>query len=67
MHGTKATQVQPTRHTLVFNEAVMVAPFFDNFKMPNIASYNGKGDPATHVEVFRSWMDFERVSELARC
>lgn len=52
---------------MIFSEAVMTALFPDNFKMPNIASYDDKGDPATHVEVFCSWLDFERVSELAKC
>lgn len=66
MRGAEAIQTQPTLHTLVFSEVVMVATFLDNFKMPNIIPYNGKGDPAAHVEVFRSWMDFERVLKQAR-
>lgn len=67
MCSVKAMQVQPTHYTTVFSEAVMVALFPKNFKMPNIPPYNGRGDCTAHVEVFRSWMDFERVSELARC
>lgn len=45
----------------------MVMSFVDNFKMLNIMPYNGKGDLAAHIEVFRSWMDFKRVLKLARC
>lgn len=45
----------------------MEAPFLDNFKMPNITSYDGKDDPTAYVEAFWSWMDFKRVSELVRC
>lgn len=57
--GVEAMQDQPTHHTMVFSEAVMVAPFLRNFKMPNIPFYNDRRDPTTHVEVFCSWMDFE--------
>lgn len=32
----------------------MAAPFPNNFKMPNITSYDGKGDLAAYVEVFCS-------------
>lgn len=51
----------------MFSEVVMVASFSTNFKMLNIASYDGKGDPTAHVEVFHSWIDFEKVLELAKC
>lgn len=67
MHAAEAIQAQPTRHILVFNETVMTAPFPNDFKMPNITPYNGKGDLAVYIEVFHSWMNFERVAELARC
>lgn len=50
----------------MFSEAVMVALFFNNFRGPNITLYDSRGDPVTHVEVFHSWIDFERFSELAR-
>lgn len=53
--------------TFVFNEVVMAAPFLDNFKMPSITPYNEKGDLMVYVEVFRSWVNFERVSKPARC
>lgn len=45
--------------TTVFNEAMMVAPFPDNLKIPNITPYNGKEDPTAHVEVFHSWIDLK--------
>lgn len=67
MRGADALQVQPTHHTLVFSEMVMAAPFPNNFKMPSIPPYNDRGDPTSHVEVFRIWMDFKRVLELDRC
>lgn len=50
----------------MFSEAVMATLFLDNFKMLSIISYNGKGDPTTYAKVFRFWIDFERVLELAR-
>lgn len=67
MHGVEAISTEPACHKSVFSKAVMAAPFLDNFKMPNIIRYNGKEDPAAHVEVFLSWMDFEKVSKQARC
>ena len=45
----------------------MVAPLPKTFKMPNLVIYDGKGDPNNHIDIFKSWMDFEQVSELARC
>lgn len=66
MCNTEATQAQPTRHTSMFSEVVMVALFLNNFKMLNTL-YNSKGDLTAHVEVFCLWKEFERVSELARC
>lgn len=45
----------------------MTAPFLDNFKMSSITPYDGKGDLTAHVEVFHFWMDFDKVSELAKC
>ena len=35
--------------------------------MPNIPSYEGKGDPHEHVALFRAWMDVENVTPLAMC
>lgn len=67
MCGADGVKASLIRHTLVLSEAVMVVPFPDNFKMLNIAPYDKKGDLVMHVEVFYAWMDFKRVSELARC
>lgn len=53
MHDVEVSKTQSTCHTFVFSEAIMVAPFPNNFKMLSITPYNGKGDLATHVEVFR--------------
>lgn len=61
------SKAESTCHTFVFSEVVMIAPFLDNFKMPSIAPYDSKGDLIAYVVVFFFWMDFERVSELARC
>lgn len=66
MRGAEAILGQLTHHTIVFNEAVMATPFPRNFKMPGIPLYSGREDPAAYVEVIHSWMDFERLSELAR-
>lgn len=54
MRGVEALKAQLIHHTLVFGKVVMAAPFLDNFKMPTITPYDGKGDPAAHVEVFHS-------------
>lgn len=67
MYGADALQAQPTHHTSVFSEAVMIVPVSNNFKMLNIPLYSGRGDLTAHVDVFHMWMDLKRVSELARC
>lgn len=54
MHEIDAIKVQANHHNFIFSDVVMEAPFLDNFKMSNITSYDGKGDPVTHVEVFQS-------------
>lgn len=61
MYNVDALKALSTRHISMFSEAIMAAPFPDNFKMLSITPYDGKGDLATYVEVF------ERVSELAKC
>ena len=50
-----------------YSEEIMHAPLPKTFKMPNLVVYDGKGDPNNHIDIFKSWMDFEQVSELARC
>lgn len=67
MHDADALEAPSTRQTSVFSKVVIVALFSNNFKMLSFTSYNGKGDPITYVKVFHSWMDFKKVSMLARC
>lgn len=67
MCSADASKAQSIRNTSVFNEALMTAPFPDNFKMPSITPYDDKGDLFAYMEIFCSWIDFERVSGLARC
>lgn len=63
MRNVDALKTQSTCHTFVFSDAVMAAPFLDNFKRLNITTYDGKGDPATYMEVFlfldRFWKGFK--------
>ena len=55
------------RTSCPFSDEIMAAPFPSDFKMPNIATYDGRGDPINHVDGFKTWMNFVGVSELARC
>lgn len=66
MHSVNVLKALSTCHIFVFSEAIMVTPFSDNFKMPSITLYDGKRDLAIYVEVFCSWMDFEKVSKLTK-
>lgn len=66
----KGAEVHPEHPVLIryatpFSNEIMAAPFPQNFKMPNLVVYDGKGDPKAHVDVFNTWMDFEGVSEIA--
>jgi hypothetical protein len=46
---------------------VMKSPFPDNFKIPSINSYNGKGDPIIHIENFQTHPSFYNIpDETAR-
>ena len=45
----------------------MNTPLPKTFKMPNLMIYDGKGDPNKHLDVFRSWMNFEQVFSCAQC
>ena len=57
----------PRRFESPYSKEILVAPLPKTFKMPNLVIYDGKGDPNNHIDIFKSWMDFEQVSELARC
>lgn len=57
----------PIRYVTPFSDKIMAAPFPQNFTMPNLVVYNGKGDPKAHVVMFNTWMNFEGVFEIARC
>ncbi|KAF3443328.1 hypothetical protein FNV43_RR13010 [Rhamnella rubrinervis] len=50
-----------------YNVEIMEAPLLKNFKMSNLVIYNGKGDSNGHLDVFRSWMNFEQNLNLPRC
>jgi hypothetical protein len=39
----------------------MKSPFPDNFKIPLISSYNGKGDPIIHIENFQTHHFFYNI------
>ena len=38
-----------------------------NFKMPVIPQYNGKTDPITHVQTYRTWMNIAKVDAPTLC
>ena len=40
-----------------FTKNILDAPLPKKIKMPQIKLYGGKGDPAEHIETFRSWME----------
>lgn len=48
------TKTPASRHMFIFSEVVMATPFQDNFKMPSLAPYDGKGDLVAHMRVFHT-------------
>lgn len=57
----------PIRCTAPFSDKIMELPFLQNFKMPSLVVYDGKGDLKAHVDMFNMWMDFKGVFEVAWC
>lgn len=47
------------RFTPKFSDEIMDAALPQTFRMPNLVIYDGKGDSFVHVNVFKSWIDFE--------
>ena len=57
----------PRRFESPYSEKIMVVSLPKTFKMPNLVIYDGKGNPNNHIDIFKSWMNFEQISKLARC
>ena len=38
-----------------------------NFKMSNIPLYDGKTDPVTHVQTYRTWMNIAKADAPTLC
>ena len=39
----------------------------ENFKLPNLALYDGKADPAYHFHHYETWMTMQGVAPGAMC
>ncbi|KAF3441101.1 hypothetical protein FNV43_RR15011 [Rhamnella rubrinervis] len=67
----KSSSSRDLKHSLSRREALNLRCYISflpkTFKMPNLVIYDGSNDPNDHVNIFKSWMDFEHVSKLERC
>jgi hypothetical protein len=52
---------------LPFTNRVMNFPLLDNFKVPPISSYDGRGDPITHIEGFQVHPFFHSIPNETAC
>ena len=62
--NTKAAQ---STSTSPFSLEIQQAPLPVGFKMPTMATYEGKTDPLDHLEAFNDKMDLLQVTMLAHC
>lgn len=52
MQGVNVVKANTLCYTLAFSEAVLAALFLNILKMPNLKSYDRKGDLDVHVKEF---------------
>ena len=65
VHETEGEWLRRT--SCLFSDEIMAAPFPPDFKMSNITTYNGRGDPINHVDRFKNWMNFVGITKLVSC
>ena len=61
--NTEATQ---STSTSPFSVEIQQAPLPVGFRMPTMATYEGKTDPLDHLDAFNDQMDLLQVTMLAR-
>ena len=52
---------------LPYTNWVMSFPLPDNFKVPPISSYDGRGDPIIHIEGFQAHPFFQSIPNKTAC
>ena len=57
----------PDDPTPPFTEEIMQAHISRKFKMPNIKTYDGMGDPANHVRTFSNALLLQPVNDAIKC
>ena len=50
-----------------FTTQILAEVCTGNFKLPNLAPYDGKADPAYHIQHYETWMTMQGVSPGAMC
>ena len=65
--ATRNTQAAQSTSISSFSVEIQQAPLPAGFRMPTMATYEGKTDPLDHLDAFNDQMDLLQVTKLARC
>ena len=65
--AARNTEVTPSTSTSPFSAEIQQAPLPTSFRMPTMATYEGKANPQDHLDSFNDQIDLLKVTTLARC
>ena len=65
--AARNTEAAQSTFTSPFSVEIRHAPLLVGFRMPTMATYEGKTDPLDHLDAFNDQMDLLQVTMLARC
>ena len=61
------TEAAQSTSTSPFSTEIQQAPLPTSFRMPTMATYEGKTNPQDHLDAFNDQMDLLQVTILAQC
>ena len=64
--AARNTEAAQSTSTLPFSTEIQQAPLPVGFRMPTMATYEGKTNPLDHLDAFNDQMDLLQVINLAR-
>ena len=65
--AARNTEVAQSTSTSLFSAEIQQAPLPAGFRMPTMATYEGKTDPLDHLDAFNDQIDLLQVNMLVRC
>ncbi|KAL2490876.1 Uncharacterized protein Adt_26504 [Abeliophyllum distichum] len=64
---TRSFEVDDNDENLPFSEGIRNAPIPNEFRVPKITTYTGKGDPLDHVNTYKTEMSLRGATPALKC